>query len=131
MQQFIRERARDWRTSLNNRIMYGAQAAKIASMLDISMEAAQRVIDAFWDSNYGLKGRKEWLESFYEATGKRFIPGIDGRKIWCRSKHSLLNAYQQNGGASLFDLVGILLHWELVKRGWYDDDVRRIIYYHK
>ncbi|UYL84800.1 hypothetical protein pEaSNUABM55_00002 [Erwinia phage pEa_SNUABM_55] len=111
-------------------IMYGAQAAKIASMLDISMEAAQRVIDAFWDSNYGLKGRKEWLESFYEATGKRFIPGIDGRKIWCRSKHSLLNAYQQNGGASLFDLVGILLHWELVKRGWYDDDVRRIIYYH-
>jgi len=112
-------------------IMYGAQAAKIASMLDISLEAAQRVIDAFWDSNFGLKGRKEWLENFYEASGKRFIPGIDGRKIWCRSKHSLLNAYQQNGGASLFDLVGILLHWELVKRGWYDDGVRRIIYYHK
>lgn len=112
-------------------IMYGAQAAKIAAMLHISLDKAQAVIDAFWDSNFGLKGRKEWLENFWEATGKRYIPGLDGRKIWTRSKHSLLNAFQQNGGASLFDLVGILLHWELVKRGWYDDDVRRLIYYHK
>lgn len=111
-------------------IMYGAQAAKIAAMLNISLDKAQAVIDAFWDSNFGLKGRKEWLENFWEATGKRYIPGLDGRKIWTRSKHSLLNAYQQNGGASLFDLVGILLHWELIKRGWYDDDVRRLIYYH-
>ena len=115
----------------NIRIMYGAQAAKIAAMLNISLDKAQAVIDAFWDSNFGLKGRKEWLENFWEATGKRYIPGLDGRKIWTRSKHSLLNAYQQNGGASLFDLVGILLHWELIKRGWYDDDVRRLIYYHK
>lgn len=114
----------------NIRIMYGAQAAKIAAMLHISLDKAQAVIDAFWDSNFGLKGRKEWLENFWEATGKRYIPGLDGRKIWTRSKHSLLNAFQQNGGASLFDLVGILLHWELIKRGWYDDDVRRLIYYH-
>lgn len=111
-------------------IMYGAQAAKIAAMLNISLEQAQAVIDAFWDSNLGLKGRKEALEKFWEMTGKRFIYGLDGRKIWTRSKHSLLNAFQQNGGASLFDLVGILLHWQLVKRGWYDEGARRIIYYH-
>lgn len=112
-------------------IMYGAQAAKVASMLGISLDKAQAVIDAFWDSNIGLKGRKEALEKFWELTGKRFIYGLDGRKIYTRSKHSLLNAYQQNGGAALFDLVGILLHWQLVKRGWYDEGVRRIIYYHK
>lgn len=111
-------------------IMYGAQAAKVASMLGISLERAQAVIDAFWDSNIGLKGRREALEKFWEATGKRFIYGLDGRKIYTRSKHSLLNAYQQNGGAALFDLVGILLHWQLVKKGWYDEGVRRIIYYH-
>ena len=111
-------------------IMYGAQAAKIASMLGISLEKAQAVIDAFWDSNIGLKGRKEALEKFWEANGKRFIYGLDGRKIYTRSKHSLLNAFQQNGGAALFDLVGILLHWQLVKKGWYDQGVRRTIYYH-
>lgn len=110
--------------------MYGAQAPKIASMLGISVEKAQDVINAFWDSNFGLKGRKEELEKFWEANGKRFIYGLDGRKIWTRSKHSLLNAYQQNGGAALFDLVGILLHWQLVKKGWYDQGVRRTIYYH-
>lgn len=111
-------------------IMYGAQAAKISSMLGISLEKAQAVIDAFWDSNIGLKGRKEALEKFWELTGKRFIYGLDGRKIYTRSKHSLLNAYQQNGGASLFDLVGILLHWQLIRKGWYDQGVRRTIYYH-
>ncbi|QYC52566.1 DNA polymerase I [Salmonella phage SSBI34] len=111
-------------------IMYGAQAPKIASMLGITVDKAQDVINAFWDSNIGLKGRKEALEKFWEATGKRFIYGLDGRKIWTRSKHSLLNAFQQNGGAALFDLVGILLHWQLVKKGWYDEGVRRIIYYH-
>lgn len=116
---------------LNNMIMYGAQAPKIAAMLGIPLNRAQAVIDAFWDSNFGLKMRREWLEKFWEANGRRYIPGIDGRKIWTRSKHSLLNAYQQNGGASLFDLMGVLFHWELVKRGWYDQGVRRVIYYHK
>lgn len=111
--------------------MYGAQAAKISAMLGISLEKAQAVIDAFWDSNFGLKGRREALEKFWEATGKRFIYGIDGRKIWTRSKHSLLNAYQQNGGASLFDLVGILFHYAIKNNGMYDDGVRRTIYYHK
>lgn len=111
-------------------IMYGAQAAKIAAMLDISLDQAQAVIDAFWDNNLGLKGRKEALENFWESNGKRFIYGLDGRKIWTRSKHSLLNAYQQNGGASLFDLVGILFHWAIKKNGMYDQGVRRTIYYH-
>ncbi len=111
--------------------MYGAQAAKISIMLGIDLETAQKVIDAFWDSNIGLKGRREWLEKFWEATGKRYIPAFDGRKVHTRSKHSLLNAYQQSGGAILMDLAGLLLHRELINKGWYDDGVRRTIYYHK
>ena len=125
-----KEVSRDDGKGITYGIMYGAQAPKIASMLGISVEKAQDVINAFWDSNFGLKGRKEELEKFWEANGRRFIYGLDGRKIWTRSKHSLLNAYQQNGGAALFDLVGILLHWQLVKKGWYDQGVRRTIYYH-
>lgn len=111
-------------------VMYGAQKDKVADMLDISPELGQRIIDALWDANPGLKGRKEDLEKFWEATGKKFIYSFDGHAIWTRSKHSLLNAYQQNGGASLCDLVGILMHHQMVKRGWYDEGVRRIIYYH-
>lgn len=115
--------------------LYGAQAAKVATMLDVSEEIGQKVIDALWDANPGLKGRKEALEKFWEATGKRFIYAFDGHAIWTRSKHSLLNAYQQNGGASLCDLVGLLVHRNLMtlkidNKTWYDLGVRRIIYYH-
>lgn len=116
-------------------ILYGAQKDKIADMLDISPDLGQNIIDAFWDSNFGLKGRKEALEKFWEATGKKFIYAFDGHAVWTRSKHSLLNAYQQNGGASLCDLVGLLVHRNLVtlkidNKTWYDLGVRRIIYYH-
>lgn len=125
-----REVTRDDGKGVTYGIMYGAQATKISVMLGISQDRAQAVIDAFWDNNPGLKGRKEWLENFWEATGKKYIPAMDGRKIWTRSKHSLLNAYQQSGGACLFDLVGILLHLKLVRTGLYDKGVRRVIYYH-
>lgn len=116
-------------------VMYGAQKDKVADMLDVVPEVGQQVIDAFWDTNFGLKGRKEALEKFWEATGKKFIYAFDGHAIWTRSKHSLLNAYQQNGGASLCDLVGLLVHRNLVtlridNKTWYDLGVRRIIYYH-
>lgn len=116
-------------------VMYGAQKDKVADMLDVVPEVGQQVIDAFWDTNFGLKGRKEALEKFWEATGKKFIYAFDGHAIWTRSKHSLLNAYQQNGGASLCDLVGLLVHRNLVTLKidnitWYDLGVRRIIYYH-
>lgn len=112
-------------------IMYGAQAPKIAAMLGVSKEVGQKVIDAFWDTNYGLKGRKEYLEKFWESTGKKFILGIDNRKIWTRSRHSLLNAYLQSGGAIGMDLAGIIWHKKMLKEGLLDKGVARTIYYHK
>jgi hypothetical protein len=111
-------------------VLYGAQAAKVASMLGISKDQAQAVIDAFWDTNAGLKGCKEYLEKFWESTGKKYILGIDGRKIWTRSKHSLLNAYLQSMGAIGMDLAGILWHERALEEGLLDKGVARTIYYH-
>lgn len=122
--------------TITGNCLYGAAKDKMADMLDTTPEIGQLIIDAFWDTNLGLKGRKEALEKFWEATGKKFIYAFDGHAIWTRSKHSLLNAYQQNGGASLCDLVGLLVHRNLMTlkidgKTWYDLGVRRIIYYHK
>lgn len=123
--------SRDKGKGITYAIMYGAQCEKIARMLSISKSAGQKLIDMFWDSNYGLKKRKESLERFYEATGNRYIYGIDGSKIYCRSKHSLLNAYQQNGGAMLFNLALIIFHQQAYQKlGWDKELVRRVIYYH-
>ncbi|QVW02124.1 DNA polymerase [Vibrio phage ICP1] len=111
-------------------VLYGAQAAKVSSMLGISKDQAQNVINAFWDTNYGLKGCKEWLEKYWESTGKKYILGIDKRKIWTRSKHSLLNAYLQSMGAIGMDLAGILWHERALEEGLLEKGVARIIYYH-
>lgn len=112
-------------------VLYGAQAAKVAAMLGISTTRAQSVIDAFWDTNFGLKAVKEYLEKFWKSTGKKYILGIDGRKIWTRSQHSLLNAALQSTGAIMMDLAGIKLHEKLIDSGLYAEGVRRTIYYHK
>lgn len=112
-------------------IMYGAQAPKIASMLGVTREVGQLVIDAFWDTNFGLKGRKEYLEKFWESTGKKYILGFDNRKIWIRSKHSLLNAFLQSGGAIGMDLAGIIWHKKCLEENLLEQGAKRTIYYHK
>lgn len=112
-------------------IMYGAQAPKIAIMLGVSRDTGQKVIDAFWDSNKGLKGCKEYLENFWISTGKKYILGFDNRKIYIRSQHSLLNAYLQSGGAIGMDIAGNLWHQRCLDEGLLDKGVARTIYYHK
>lgn len=111
-------------------IMYGAQAAKIASMLGVSRDIGQKVIDAFWDTNFGLKGCREYLEKYWESTGKKYIKGFDNRKIWTRSKHSLLNCYLQSGGAIGMDLAGIIWHNKMHNEGLLEMGAARTIYYH-
>lgn len=111
-------------------VLYGCQAAKAAEMLGTSKEIGQQVIDAYWDTNYGLKGRKEWLEEYWEKSGKKFIQGVDGRKIFTRSKHSLLNARLQSGGAIGMDLAGIIFHEKAKAENLLDKGLSRTIYYH-
>jgi DNA polymerase I-like protein with 3'-5' exonuclease and polymerase domains len=83
--------------------LYGASGKKIAAMLDVSLALGQRVVDAFWDANPGLKAYKEALEHEWHQNGKRFVWGIDGRYIRTRSKHSLVNAVFQSAGAIIMD----------------------------
>lgn len=111
-------------------ILYGAQAAKIAKMLGISKNAAQAVIDAFWDTNYGLKQLKGALERYWENTGKKYIRGIDGRKIYTRSKHSLVNALFQSCGAILMAISGCFMYDMLKDRDLFSVGVKRLVYMH-
>lgn len=125
-----REVTRSAGKSITYGIMYGAQAPKIAVMLGVDRDTGQKVIDAFWNTNFGLKGCKEYLEKFWESTGKKYILGFDKRKIYIRSKHSLLNAYLQSGGAIGMDIAGTLWHERSQNEGLLDKGVARTIYYH-
>lgn len=81
--------------------MYGASPTKLAKMLKVSEKEGKRLYDLYWDGVPALKELKERLEKFWESTGKRYILSIDKRKLFVRSKHSLINLLFQSAGSLL------------------------------
>jgi len=77
---------------------YGAQAAKVAKTIGSSIEVGTQVFEAFWDAAFPLKMLKDALQKQWEANGKKFIYGIDGRRVPTRSAHAILNSLFQSGG---------------------------------
>ena len=77
---------------------YGAQAAKVAKTIGDTKEVGQQVFDAFWMAAFPLDLLKKALTSQWEANGKRYIYGIDGRRVPTRSAHAILNSLFQSGG---------------------------------
>lgn len=117
-------------------VLYGAAAAKIRKMLGISLEEAKQLIDDFWDGNPALNSLKKNLEKYWETTDKKFVLGIDRRKIRTRSKHSLLNALFQSGGVIFAKYVSVYLMEEMEAQGFCIDpligkpDICSMIEYH-
>ena len=79
-------------------VTYGAQAAKVAKTIGSDMYTGQLVYDAFWEAAKPLALLKERLNEFWQRTGKKYILGIDGRKVPTRSAHAILNSLFQSGG---------------------------------
>ena len=79
-------------------ITYGAQAPKVAKTIGSDMYTGQLVYDAFWEAAKPLALLKERLHDFWVKTGKKYILGIDGRKVPTRSPHAILNSLFQSGG---------------------------------
>lgn len=79
-------------------ITYGAQAPKVAKTIGSDMYTGQMVYDAFWEAAKPLALLKERLHDFWVKTGKKYILGIDGRKVPTRSPHAILNSLFQSGG---------------------------------
>ena len=79
--------------------IYGAQPKKLAKMLGITETEAKMLFNAYWDAVPALKELKEAVEKSWESNGKKYIRGLDGRRLSTRSKHSLINVLFQSGGA--------------------------------
>lgn len=77
---------------------YGAQGAKIAKTIGSDLHTGNLVFDAFWEAAKPLALLKDKLAEYWSKTGKRFILGIDGRKVPTRSPHAILNSLFQSGG---------------------------------
>lgn len=85
-------------------VTYGCSAPKLAKTLGKPEHEGTRLFDNFWAVNKGLKQLKEKVEHEWETTGgKKWIRGIDGRRLYSRSKHSLVNLLFQSTGAIIVD----------------------------
>jgi DNA polymerase I-like protein with 3'-5' exonuclease and polymerase domains len=108
---------RDEAKTLKYAISYGAQVNKIASQMDWSKGKATEIFEGFWDSASPLKELKEDNTAFWMKTGKKFIKGIDGRKLWIRSEHSILNMLFQSTGVIAAKKANIFHNIEMRNRG--------------
>lgn len=104
-----REISRSSGKNISYALLYGASAKKISRMMSIPLSVAVDVVNKFWDTNIGLKGVRDAITEYWKRTNKKYIIGLDGRKLYSRSQHSLINLLFQSSGAILLDFV--LCYW--------------------
>lgn len=106
---------RDEQKSLKYGLTYGAQVNKVSKMFGWPMSRAQRVFDSFWENASPLKDLKDRVTRYWKTVGKnKFIRGIDGRKLWIRSEHSILNMLFQSTGVICAKKANEI-HWKALK----------------
>jgi len=105
-------------------LSYQCGPAKLAQMLQCSEDQAKYIHNKYWEDRPALTQLVNSLESALlirgqakkrggagiEITDKRaWIKGIDGRKLYVRSAHSLKNTLIQNCGAVIMKVAGNIL----------------------
>lgn len=122
--------------SINYMLIYGGTVNKVVSMLKVSKAKGKEIFNGFWEAMLPLKQFKEYLERQWEENERKFIIGIDGRKIQTRSKHSILNNAFQSCGVICAKYSHVFLFEDLEKQGYCIDpfegkpDVSSMIEYH-
>lgn len=122
-------------------IIYGCSYKKLGTTLRKKEEEGKEALQNFWNANPGLNRLKENLVKFWIEKGNRkYIIGIDGRRLYSRSEHSLINLLFQNAGAVAMDVALILFHNKMGKmyidelgRPYYrykEEILRRVVYVH-
>ena len=120
--------SRDVAKTLKYSISYGAQPAKISRQMSWKLSRAKQVFEAFWSANTPLKQFKEAITKFWKTTGGgKWIPGIDNRKLYARSAHSVVNLYFQSTGAIAAKLAMVLWDRNVKKEQL---DTQQLIAYH-
>jgi DNA polymerase I-like protein with 3'-5' exonuclease and polymerase domains len=87
--------------------LYGAGSSKIGSITGGGAKEGQKLIDSFLRNTPKLKALREKVIRIMGQKG--WLPGLDGRKLLCRSEHSALNTLLQGAGAIVMKQAVVLL----------------------
>jgi len=95
-QNFARLKSRDEAKTFIYALIYGAGDEKIGSIIGGDRKTGKELRGRFLDSLPALRNLKERVD---RAAEKKYLKGLDGRKIIIRHKHAALNTLLQGGGA--------------------------------
>lgn len=121
---------------------YNAQPKRVTKIVGCDLPTAQVIFDAFWDKAAPLKELKENMQKYWETTGqKKFLLGLDKRKLPIRSKGNVINTAFQSAGVICAKRAMVIHDRKLRDRGlivdFFRDDwrnkqfVQQMIAYHK
>jgi hypothetical protein len=121
---------------------YGAQPKRVAKTVGCSEALGKLIHGAYWDAAKPLALLGEKLKEYWtEKGGKKYILGVDGRKIPTRSASALINSLFQSAGVICAKRAMVIHDRKLEAAGlkvdfWKDDwkskkFVQQLIAYHK
>lgn len=93
-------------------LSYGGQVPKFAATMGCSLKEAQIHFDAFWATYTPLTEFKEAITSVWKKRGGKrggYLAGLDGRKLFARSEHALVNLMFQSAGSITVKVATIFL----------------------
>lgn len=107
--------------SLKYGLSYGQQPAGLAKSMGWPLNKAKQIYNGFWESALPLKQLKDNLEKHWEHNGKKFIIGLDKRKLPARAKHLLINLLFQSSGIICMKRQHVMLDRMLKDEGLLGD----------
>lgn len=117
-------------------LMYGAGDAKLGSILDpTGTERSQatkgkKLREKFYKNIPALKRLTEDVQA--AASKRKYLVGVDGRRLNIRSQHSALNTLLQSAGAVMMKYATILFHEFAQEAGFVlGKDYIQVLHVHK
>jgi len=97
---------------------YGGRPMRVAKTIGSDFTTGKQVYDAFWLAADPLRQLGESLKKYWETLGcKKFVLGIDGRKVPTRSASALVNSLLQSAGVICAKWTMVLHDRKLATKG--------------
>ena len=105
-QQLAKLESRDKAKTFIYALMYGAGDEKLGSVVGGSTSDGKRARQYFFDNKPTFKSLRDRVQ---RASTKKYLKGLDGRKLYVRNQHSALNTLLQGAGAIVMKKALVLL----------------------
>ena len=105
-QQLAKLESRDKAKTFIYALMYGAGDEKLGKVVGGNTADGKRARQYFFDNKPTFKSLRDRVQ---RASTKKFLKGLDGRKLYVRNQHSALNTLLQGAGAIVMKKALVIL----------------------